>query len=105
MTARFVYITAPSIDDARAIADHLIEHRLAACVGMLPGLETRYRWEGKVCTGQEVAIFVKTTEKLVPALTDAVKNLHAYDCPCIVSLAVDGGFAPFLKWIEDQGVE
>lgn len=100
--ARFVYITAASEDEAAAIADHLIDQRLAACVGILPGLQTRYRWEGKVCHGQEVALFAKTTEKLVTALTEAVKKLHSYDCPCIVSLPIEGGFSPYLKWIEDQ---
>ncbi len=100
--ARFVYITSANEDEAAAIADHLIESRLAACVGMLAGLQTRYRWEGRVCHGQEVAIFVKTTQSQIEALTEAVRNMHSYDCPCIVSLPITDGFPPFLKWIADQ---
>lgn len=102
--ARFVYITAANNDEARRISAHLIESSLAACVATLPGITSHYRWEGKVQESREVALFAKTTQNRVPALIEAVKNLHSYECPCIVSLPIDDGFPPFLKWIADQQV-
>lgn len=102
MAARFVYIAAANEAEAKAIANHLIHHHLAACVAILPGIQTVYRWKGAVCEGREVALFAKATENQVPALIEAVKSLHSYECPCIVSLPIDAGFPPYLKWIAEQ---
>lgn len=102
--ARFVYITAPDIDTARIIGRHLVDHQLAACANIIPGMESIYRWEGVVEQGQEVVIIAKTAQSRVEEVIEAVKSLHPYDCPCIISLPVDGGFSPYLKWIEDQSV-
>ncbi|MCB1530141.1 MAG: divalent-cation tolerance protein CutA [Rhodospirillales bacterium] len=98
----FVYITAGSREEAQKIAEHLIEARLAACVNVLPEMSSVYRWEGKVCREREVALIAKTTENKLEDLTAAVKSIHSYDVPCIVALPIEGGYAPFLNWIEQE---
>jgi periplasmic divalent cation tolerance protein len=99
MEIRFVYMTAGSVDEARRIGRELIESRLAACVNILPGMQSVYRWEGKIEVAAEVVMIAKTTAARVAALTERVKSLHGYDCPCVVSLKVEGGHQPFLDWI------
>ncbi len=99
MEIRFVYMTAGSLEEARRIGRELIESRLAACVNILPGMQSVYRWEGKIEEAAEVVVIAKTTAPRVAALAERVKSLHSYDCPCVVSLKVDGGHQPFLDWI------
>lgn len=103
--ARFVYITAPDMQTAETIGAYLVENHLAACANILPGMQSIYRWQGKVERGQEVVLIAKTTQNRVEEVIGAVKSLHPYECPCIVSLPVEGGFPPYLKWIEDQSVK
>ncbi len=95
-------MTAASQDEAQKIADVLVEQKLAACVGVMPGLNSTYRWEGKTCHASEVAIFAKTTQKQVGDLTEVVKKLHSYEAPCIVTMPIEGGFPAFLQWIEAE---
>ncbi|MCU0563197.1 MAG: divalent-cation tolerance protein CutA [Desulfobacterales bacterium] len=99
MDIRFVYMTAGGLEEARRIGRGLVESRLAACVNILPGMQSVYRWEGKVEEAVEVVVIAKTTASCVAALTERVKSLHSYDCPCVVSLKVDGGHQHFLDWI------
>ena len=99
MDIRFVYMTAGSLDEARAIGRELVESNLAACVNILPGMQSIYRWEGKVEDASEVVMIAKTTAAQMPALTGRVKSLHSYTCPCIVSLRIEGGYQPYLDWI------
>ena len=99
MDIRFVYMTAGSMAEARTISLELVESRLAACVNILPGMQSIYRWEGKIEEADEVVVIAKTTASRVPELTARVKSLHSYDCPCVVSLKVDGGYQPYLDWI------
>ena len=99
MDIRFVYMTAGSLAEARTIGRELVESGLAACVNILPGMQSVYRWEGKIEEATEVVMIAKTTAPRVPALTAKVKSLHSYDCPCVVSLKVEEGYQPFLDWI------
>ena len=99
MNACSVYMTAGSIGEARAIAADLVERRLAACVNLVPGITSIYRWQGEVTDDAEVAMFAKTRADLVAALTERVKAMHSYDCPCIVALPIAAGNADFLDWI------
>jgi periplasmic divalent cation tolerance protein len=97
---RFVYMTAGSLAEARTIGRDLVESGLAACVNILPGMQSIYRWEGKIEEATEVVVIAKTTAARVPAMTARVKSLHSYECPCVVSLKVEGGYQPFLDWID-----
>jgi len=99
MNACSVYMTAGTIDEARAIAADLVERRLAACVNLVPEIRSIYRWQGEIADDAEVAMFAKTRADLVDALIARVKVLHSYDCPCIVALPIAAGNTDFLDWI------
>ena len=102
MAANFIYMTAGNKDEAQKIAKALVENRLAACVNILENMQSVYRWENEIQEDTEVVLIAKTTERLVSELIEKVKSLHSYDCPCIVSLPILDGYAPFLNWIHDE---
>lgn len=99
MPIRFVYMTAGSLEEARRIGRELVSAKLAACVNILPQMQSIYVWEGKVQEEAEAVLIAKTTAARVAELIAKVKSLHSYEVPCIVSLAVEDGDAPFLEWI------
>ena len=96
---RLIYITAENTDEARAIGRALVDARLAACANVLGPMTSIYRWEGAVQEGEEAVLIAKTTAALVEALTAKVRELHSYDCPCVVALPVEDGNPAFLDWI------
>jgi len=99
MTKQFVYMTAGSPEEARRIGEALVADRLAACVNIIDGMHSIYRWEGKLQQDRETVMIAKTTRDRLPALIETVESLHSYDCPCIVSFDIDGGYPDFLEWI------
>jgi periplasmic divalent cation tolerance protein len=102
MAVNFIYMTAGTKAEAQKIGKALVESRLAACVNILDNMQSIYRWEEKLQQDSEVVLIAKTTGARVPQLIDKVKSLHSYDCPCIVSLPVSGGYPPFLDWIQSE---
>ena len=105
MSHQFVYITAGSREEAERIGGKLVEDRLAACVNIIEGMHSIYRWEDKLQQDREVVMIAKTTRERLPALVETVKAVHSYDCPCVVSFAIDGGNPAFLEWIEGEVAE
>ena len=99
MNGCFVYITASDGCEARRLARALVESRLAACANVFDTMTSVYRWEGAVQEDSEAVVIAKTREDLVPTLTEKIKELHSYDCPCVVSLPLTGGSDEFLAWI------
>lgn len=99
---KLVYVTTANFDEAQRIGRELIEARLAACINILPGMTCIYRWNDQVQESSEVVLVAKTTSLLVPALTERVKALHSYACPCVVSLPIEGGNPDFLNWIVSE---
>lgn len=97
--ARLIYITAPNRDQALELAQALVGERLAACANLLGPITSVYWWGGKLNEEAEVALVLKTRADLVEALTARVRELHPYDCPCVVALPIDGGNPAFLSWI------
>jgi periplasmic divalent cation tolerance protein len=99
-----VYITTKTAEDAAQIGRTLVEERLAACVNIVNDMRSIYRWEGGVQEGNEAVIIAKTRRDRLPTLTERVKTLHSYDCPCIVAFALqDGeGNKDYLAWIGKQ---
>lgn len=102
MSHCIVYMTAGTAEEALRIGRALVAERLAACVNVLGAITSVYEWEGKVQEGGEVAFLAKTTADRVPVLTERVRALHSYNCPCIVTLPITGGNAAFLSWIGDS---
>lgn len=99
---RFIYITTGSQAEARKIATALVAERLAACANIIPGMRSIYRWEGKIEEAEETVLIAKTSKDRVPALIERVRALHSYDCPCVVSLAVEDGNPEYLDWLAAQ---
>ena len=102
MSQRFVYVTASSAEEAGKIGKALVEARLAACANVIGAIQSYYWWEGAVQQDTEAALILKTRADLVDALTDKVKELHSYDCPCVVALPIEAGNPEFLAWIDAE---
>ncbi len=88
--------------DAQNIARHLVEHRLAACVNILPGVRSVYRWQGELCEDEETTLLIKTRQERLEALQEALVEIHPYDVPEIIALPIKEGHAPYLQWVIEQ---
>jgi periplasmic divalent cation tolerance protein len=102
MSACFCYLTAGSRDEALAIGRALVEARLAACANVLDGMTSVYHWQGAIEEAKEAVLVVKTRAELVGPLTERVKALHSYDCPCVVALPIVDGNPAYLAWIDAE---
>lgn len=100
-----VYVTCPSLDEARAIAREVVGDRLAACANLVDGVESLYWWEGQLTEGREVLLLLKTKRALYSRLEERVRALHSYKCPCIVALGIEEGLYDFLDWISHETLE
>ena len=100
MTSAVVVLsTAGSADEAERIATALVEERLAACVNLVPGLTSIYRWQGAVERASEILLVIKTRRARVTALVARLTALHGYDVPEAIVLPIDGGGKPYLAWL------
>jgi periplasmic divalent cation tolerance protein len=97
--ARLVLTTAGSADEARKLAEALVDRRLAACVNIVPQIESVYRWQGKVERAAEWLLIIKTQASAYKRVRDAIKELHSYDLPECVMLEVCDGDHEYLDWI------
>lgn len=100
---RVVLCNAPP-DRAEEIARALVEQKLAACVNVLPGVVSIYRWKGAIERGEESTLLIKTRDDLVPSLMEAIRKIHPYEVPEIVALPVDAdGVNPaYLAWVDSE---
>jgi periplasmic divalent cation tolerance protein len=99
---RVVLTTCGSIDEARSIAQTLVERQLAACVNVIPQIESVYRWQGEVETATEWLLIIKTTAGAFNRVRDALSELHSYELPECIELAIEDGSAAYLKWIDES---
>lgn len=95
----FVYMTTATVEEARVIGRRLVEERLAACANILPAMESIYRWQGRIEAAQEAVLIAKTRAVLVDQLAARVRELHSYDCPCVVALPITAGNPAYLRWL------
>jgi len=98
----FAYITAGSREEAARIGRALVEERLAACVNILDGMTSIYRWQGSIEEATETVLIAKTRSELFDRLTARVRELHSYDVACVVELKVGRGNAAYLDWLRDE---
>ncbi len=94
-----VFITAPSKAEAARLAEMLVDKRLAACVQILPGLESVYRWQGQIERQEEVLLIAKTVSGKFDDLSREVSALHSYETPEIVAVPIVDGSGPYLQWL------
>jgi len=99
---RVTFVTAPSEDVGRSIAQALVDERLAACVNLVPGLRSVYRWEGTVQEDSEVLLIVKSRADRSHALAARVQALHPYDLPEVLELPAVGGSDGYLDWVRAE---
>ncbi len=105
MSERLVaFSTVAVAEDAERIARELVERRLAACVNIVPGLVSIYRWQGKVEREDERLLIIKTRRDRFPALREALASLHPYEVPELIAIPIDEGSPAYLKWL-DAAVE
>ena len=102
MSASTIYVTASSSEEAKKIARKVIDERLAACANILSNISSVYLWEDEVQEENEAALVLKTRSELTTALTDRIKELPSYDCPCITALDIVDGNADYIAWIREQ---
>ena len=105
MTQSLIYVTASSRNEAVKIGCQVVENRLAACANVLAGTASIYWWEETVTEDEEVSLILKTRTDLIDRLVEKVKEIHSYDCPCVVSLPITGGSRGFLDWIDAETAE
>jgi len=103
MTLRVVLCTSPP-DRAADLARAVVERRLAACVNIIPGLRSIYRWEGEICDDGESLLVIKTRAESVAPLTEALLELHPYDTPEVIALPIEEGAGnpAYLQWLLDE---
>ncbi|HOW87140.1 MAG TPA: divalent-cation tolerance protein CutA [Candidatus Omnitrophota bacterium] len=97
-----VLTTVPKISKARSLAGLLISKRLAACVQILPGLESHYRWRGKKETAKEILLLIKTRASAYKKLEKAILQNHPYEVPEIVAFPITKGSKTYLDWIDAE---
>ncbi len=97
-----VFLTGPTADELLAIGRNLVDERLAACVNVLPGATSVYRWRGAVEESAEALGIVKTTASRVPSLEARVRELHPYDMPEILACGSTGGSSAYMAWIRES---
>lgn len=102
MEITMLYITCADAAEANRIGRLLVEERLAACVNILDGMTSVYWWEGQVQDGHETVLIAKTRAAHVDAVIARVRELHSYDCPCVVSWPITKGNPDYLEWIAKE---
>lgn len=100
--ALIVFCTCASREEAERIASTLVDERLAACVNMLQGVHSIYRWQGAVERAEEVLLLIKTTPGQLVHLRDRLEAIHSYDTPEILAIPVAGGSERYLAWLREQ---
>ena len=95
-----ILCTCPDREKAEEIAENLVEAKLAACVNILPGITSVYRWQGAIEKDSEALLLIKTAAERVADLQKTLVELHPYDVPEIIILPVEGGHLPYIEWVE-----
>ena len=97
-----VYITTSGVLESKKIARKLLEEKLAACINIIPTIESIYLWKGTIEEDSESIIFVKTKSELVGKLIKRVEKLHSYEIPCMLEISVNNGSDNYIKWMESE---
>jgi periplasmic divalent cation tolerance protein len=99
---KLVLTTAGSREEAQRIAHALVERRLAACVNIVPGIESVYRWKEKIEQEDEWLLLIKTTTSAFEHVRDAIKELHSYELAECICVDIEDGSREYLKWLGES---
>jgi periplasmic divalent cation tolerance protein len=102
MPVLIVFSTFPDEAGAREAAREIVENGLAACVSLVPGLTSVYRWQGKAEEAGEVLLMIKTTSESYPLLESRLKACHPYELPEIIAVGADAGLPDYLDWVAQE---
>lgn len=97
--AVFVYTTYPSVVEAEQAGRALVEQHLCACVNILPGMISHYRWQGTIERGEEVVMIIKTRSSLTERVSTAVKKMHSYVTPALLVIPIESVDRGYLDWL------
>ncbi|MCL4781627.1 MAG: divalent cation tolerance protein CutA [Bryobacterales bacterium] len=97
-----VFCSVPTSECASLIANTVVQEELAACVTVLPGLSSVYRWRGEVESATEQLLLIKTSEPLFDKLRARILSLHPYEVPEVIATPITAGHAPYLEWIDQS---
>ena len=100
---QIVLCTCPSEEVARGLAGALVEQALAACVNIIPGIESVYHWQGRVETDPEWLLVIKAPARAYPKLEAAITSLHPYELPEIIAVPIVAGLPAYLAWMNERG--
>ena len=101
MTVLICFTTCPDHASAERLSDGLVRERLAACVSVLPGMRSTYRWQGTLEQADEVLMMIKTTRARYPALQARLPELHPYELPELVAVEACDGLPAYLDWVAE----
>ena len=102
VNALICFCTCPDTDTAERLAEALVEERLAACVNILPGLRSVYRWQAEVERADEVLLLIKKLPESYHALQDRLRELHPYELPELLAVEAAAGLPAYLSWVADE---
>jgi len=108
MTDKIVVLsTVASVEEAQRVARALVEKKLAACVNLIPGIRSVYRWKGAdvenaIVDEEEVLLVIKSSRALIQELTDEIERLHSYEVPEVIALQVVDGAERYLAWMNRE---
>jgi len=97
-----VFVTTGTEAEAHKIAELLLGKRKAACVNIVPGVDSSFWWQGKLDSARESLLIIKTRASLLSEIIELVKSVHSYEVPDIIALPIIGGNEDYLKWIDDE---
>jgi|YelNatPaOPRAMG01_1025707.scaffolds.fasta_scaffold00278_68 periplasmic divalent cation tolerance protein len=97
-----VFITCQNLEEARKIAKALLSKRLAACINILPQIESFYWWKNKIEESKEALLLIKSKTSLLNELINEVKLIHSYETPEIIALPIIGGYKNYIKWLDQE---
>lgn len=97
-----VLTTAGTQAEAQTIAKQLVESRLAACINLIPRIQSVYRWKGKLESTEEYLLIIKTSKARATSVEAAIKEIHSYDLPECIVVPLENGSEEYLKWIEES---
>jgi periplasmic divalent cation tolerance protein len=97
-----IFVTTSTEEEAHSIAELLLGHKKAACVNIVPRIDSSFWWQGKLDSARESLLIIKTRASKLPEIIEMVKSVHSYEVPEIIALPIIGGNEDYLKWIDDE---